>query len=122
MGKSRQGACREHSTWALPLVRSVGRILWVPRIGLDWTIQTKKSRVWVSSWKILPKRAQGEALERQERILITRDVGEVAFTCDFVAVIQGVCLHEGLVSVKLAARHLAKQNGCQGSDIFECLS
>lgn len=67
--------------------------LWEESFGLwlDWTIRTRKSRV-------LPKRAQGEDLERRERPLITRDIGEVAFTCDIVAVVLGMCLHEGLVS------------------------
>ena len=50
----------------------------VPGLKPDWSIQAKKSEVWVSSVRVLPKEHTGEGSGRHRgHFITTRSVGEV---------------------------------------------
>lgn len=42
--------------WHMPLLGSAGKVLWVPQLRLDWSVQMKKSRPLVSFMRVLSKR------------------------------------------------------------------
>lgn len=67
--KAGVGREREAGPGNMPLLGSMGEVLWVPRLTLDWSIQTKKNGVSVNSVGILSKgHTKGNPWETKETI------------------------------------------------------
>lgn len=83
----------------MPLLGSMGEVLWVPRLTLDWSIQTKRNGVLVNSMGIFFKgHTKGIPCETRETIdyqgCWESHIRDLYLPVTLQAVIKGMCLHE----------------------------